>query len=142
MTGKLMVIKKNVATGKKEWIYTIYDSIFDVIRDNNNEYILKKLNEIETYFKGNDSQYELKVISDAEYETMLFNNRLNNIKSPNVGNFFCFLIEYARYLDKLYTGHESNLYTYNNSYSTLKSWTLQTLLDLKREQASPGKPKR
>ena len=27
MTGNLMVIKKNNATGKKEWIYTVYDSI-------------------------------------------------------------------------------------------------------------------
>ena len=136
MNGKLMVIKKNVATGTKEWIYTIYDSIFDIIRDNDNEYIFKKLNEIETFFKGNDFKYELKVISDAELETILFNNRINNVKSPGMGNFFCFLIEYARYLDKLYKGRESNIYTYNNSYSTLKSWTLQTLLDLKRGQES------
>ena len=136
MRNKLVITKKDVNTGKKEWIYTTYDSIFDVKNNTDNEYILRKLNEIEKYFHGNDYIYEVKSVSEEELETVLFNNRVNNIKSPNVGTFFGFLVEYARYLDKLQTGKDSTIYIYNNNYSTLKSWTIQTLLKLKKEHDS------
>lgn len=134
MNDKLMVIKKNVSTGKKEWIYTIQESIFQVRNNVDNEYIFKKMNEMERMFSGYDFQYEFKTISEAEYETLMFNDRINDIKSPQTGDFLCFLIQYARYLDSKIKGKESTIYVYNYNYAAIKSWTLQTLLDLKRKQ--------
>lgn len=128
MNDKIVVLRKENSSNDKKWIYTLHDSIYDIKKNSDNLYIFKKLVELEKLLKGTqDFSYELKMISDVEYETRIFNMNLNDQKVPECGSFISFLVNYTRELDSLYHNKPSDIYLFHSNHESIKNWALKTI---------------
>ena len=137
MSKKLMVLKRNKKDNTKEIIYIINDSVYDVRRKSSNVYTMKQLMELEKKVKDTDAySYEFKLIEDEEIETLLLNCDISGNRLPSTGNFFCFLVSYARHIDEYKNQRLSNITISNNSYDTLNAWIKKQLNELKDKDSN------
>ncbi len=144
MDRDVAILKCDKTNNKKELVYIVSESIFDIQRKNaSNLYAFKQLVELERLAKGDDSfSYEFKLINEEDFEIYMANCILNDKKSAPHGSFFSFLIYYSRQIDEFINDEPSKIIMTNHTVQTLIDWAKRNLKEQNDDQISIKQLKR